>query len=94
MGLDKIELEWHKHGAGWVARLVSHKQYTRRFAHVNIFDWAVCRHKPQGVIPVQFQFYKEGYDVTWHDSIEAAKLHVEAVFALTYEEIDSLIHWR
>lgn len=92
MGLDK--LEWHPHAGGWVARLVTAKGNTRRFAHVNIYDWSVTRHRPKGAVPVQFQFYKSGYDISWHDSIEAAKLHVEAIFALDYDTTDSLTHWR
>lgn len=69
-----------------------HTNY-RRYAHVNIFDWAVSRRDPKGVVPVQFQFYKQGYDVTWHDDIDSAKLYVEAIFALS-DDTDSLTHWR
>jgi len=90
MGLS--QLEWHEHAGGWVARLVNDKGSSRRFAHVNIYDWAVKR--KGALVPVQFQFYKQGYDVTWHDDIDSAKLHVEAIFALTYDDTDSLIHWR
>ena len=90
MGL-KSQLEWHEHAGGWIARLINDK-YTRRYAHINIYDWSMDRRKSNGKFPVQFQFYKQGYDVTWHDSVEAAKLHVEAIFAL--EETDSLNHWR
>lgn len=79
MGLK--QLEWHEHNAGgWVARIKYSNDKYRRYAHVNIFDWAV-KHKGH-MVPAQFQFYKQGYDVTWHDSIEAAKLYVEAIFAL------------
>ena len=96
MGLS--QLEWHEHAGGWVARVVSDTHKTRRYAHVNIYDWAVkaswgLKNK-HNKIPVQFQFYKQGYDVTWHDDIDSAKLHVEAIFALTYDDTDSLIHWR
>jgi hypothetical protein len=80
MGLR--QLEWHegKNGA-WVARVKYSNDKYRRFAHVNIYEWDVKRNGRRAV-PVQFQFYTHGYEVTWHDSIEAAKLHVEAIFAL------------
>ena len=101
MGLN--QLEWHEHAGGWVARITvteeaaSGRKVTqyRRYAHVNIFDWAVKR--KGALVPVQFQFYKQGYDVTWHEDIDSAKLHVEAIFALDNDEIDntdSLTHWR
>lgn len=84
-------LEWHKHGHGWVARMVipfdtnPGRNKFRRYAHVNLFSWDVKRRT--GKVPVQFQFYKQGYDVSWHDTIEDAKLHVEAIFALD-DDID------
>ena len=99
MGLR--QLEWHEHAGGWVARVALNgddkrkSTVYRRYAHVNIFDWAVKR--KGALVPVQFQFYKQGYDVTWHEDIDSAKLHVEAIFALDNDEIDntdSLTHWR
>lgn len=51
-----------------------------RFAHVNIYPHHIRRRYDQ--VFVEFQFYKQNYEQSWHDSIEAAKLHVEAVFAL------------
>jgi hypothetical protein len=96
MGLN--QLEWHKHAGGWVARIAlngdadSKSTAYRRYAHVNIYDWSMKRGRSQ--IPVQFQFYKQGYDVTWHDDIDSAKLHVEAIFALDDDNTDSLTHWR
>ncbi len=101
MGLR--QLEWHEHAGGWVARIaVTEENFAgrkvtqyRRYAHVNIFNWAVKR--KGALVPVQFQFYKQGYDVTWHEDIDSAKLHVEAIFALDNDEIDntdSLTHWR
>ena len=99
MGLR--QLEWHEHAGGWVARIAipfdtnTERTKYRRYAHVNIFDWAVKR--KGALVPVQFQFYKQGYDVTWHEDIDSAKLHVEAIFALDNDEIDntdSLTHWR
>ena len=80
MGLK--QLEWHeqKHN-GWVARIDYGNKRFYRYAHVNIYDWDVKRNG-RGVVPVQFQFHKQGYDVTWHDDIDSAKLYVEAIFAL------------
>jgi hypothetical protein len=99
MGLKNAQLEWHEQSDnGWVARLAipfdtnPDRTKYRRFAHVNIFDWSV-RRKRDKLVPVQFQFYKQGYDITWHEDIGSAKLHVEAIFALTDFD-DSLIHWR
>jgi lipid II:glycine glycyltransferase (peptidoglycan interpeptide bridge formation enzyme) len=94
-------LEWHEQSNdGWVARMVIPfdtnpvRTKYRRFAHVNMFDWIINRTKDKRGVPVQFQFYKQGFDVTWHDDIDSAKLHVEAIFALMADEIDSLDHWR
>ena len=97
MGLR--QLEWHEQkDGGWVARIaipydtnIERFKY-RRFAHVNIYDWAIKRNGHQ--VPAQFQFYKQGYDVTWHEDIDSAKLYVEAMFALSDDDTDSLIHWR
>jgi hypothetical protein len=83
MGLR--QLEWHegKNGA-WVARAVFNNKKYRRVADVNSFDWvgyrAIKEHK--GKIPVILAPAAYGAEPTWHDSIEAAKLHVEAIFAL------------
>jgi hypothetical protein len=89
MGLR--QLEWHegKRGA-WVARIavafVTNPERTkyRRFADVNSFDWvgyrAIKEHK--GKIPVGFAPAHYGAEITWHDSVDAAKLYVEAIFAL------------
>ena len=80
MGLK--QLEWHEQkNNGWVARIDYGNNRFYRYAHVNIYDWDVKRNG-RGVVPVQFQFHKQGYDVTWHDDIDSAKLHVEAIFAL------------
>ena len=84
MGLRR--LEWHEHNSGWVARAAEYKSDTdqhpayHRFAHVNIYPFHIRRRYDQ--VFVEFQFYKQNYEQSWHDSIEAAKLHVEAVFAL------------
>lgn len=84
MGLR--QLEWHAHGKdGWLARTVQSyfdgksKPMTLRYAHVNIYSFSIPRRK--GKVLVEFQTYNN-QDKSWHDSIEAAKLHVEAIFAL------------
>jgi hypothetical protein len=80
------QLEWHEQREGqWVARVAEYKSVGSkptymRFAHVNIRPFHI-RHRP-GQIFVEFQFYKQSYEQSWHDSMDAAKLHVEAVFAL------------
>jgi hypothetical protein len=87
MGLR--QLEWHeqKHD-GWVARVVEtyfdgrSKPLTRRYAHVDIYPWALqgAKQRVEGKILVHMQYGPT--DLSWHDSIEAAKLYVEAIFAL------------
>ena len=89
MGLRR--LEWHegKNGA-WVARIAipydtnPEKLKYQRFADVNIFDWIgyIPRKQHKGKVPVLFTPVHYGAETQWYDSIEAAKLHVEAVFAL------------
>ena len=92
MGLRK--LEWFAQNTdGWMARIEYTNGRYRRYAHVNIYDWAVKR-RADSKVPLQFQFYKQGYDVTWHEDIDSAKLHAEAIFALEDDSTDSLIHWR
>ncbi|CAB5219958.1 hypothetical protein UFOVP232_12 [uncultured Caudovirales phage] len=86
MGLKNFELVWHPQGNdGWLARL-EHKEEdtgkirtTYRFAHVNIYSWSVKRVKGKVLVDMQFGHTP---DMTWHDSIDAAKLHVEALYAL------------
>ena len=84
MGLEKLHLVWHAHGEGWIARLESGEKRdgvprtTMRFAHVNVYPWHVKRIKTKVLADMQ----NGAPDYTWHDSIEAAKLHVEALFAL------------
>lgn len=88
MGLGT--LEWHPHKDGWVARVAipydtnPEKFKYRRYAHVNIFDWIgeITRRQHKDKVPVEFQTYTQRTDRTWHDSVEAAKLYVEAIFAL------------
>ena len=85
MGLKT--LEWHgQKNNGWVARTSEtyfegkSRPLTTRYAHVNIVPMGV---KPvQGKVFVEFISYFNNYEQSWHDSIEAAKLYVEAIFAL------------
>lgn len=88
MGLK--QLEWHeqKHN-GWVARVrittdANGSPKYRRFADVHVFDWVgyIARNKHKGKVPVVFAPVRYGVEPTWHDSIEDAKLYVEAIFAL------------
>jgi malate synthase len=83
MGLKT--LEWHegKNGA-WVARAVFNNKKYRRVADVNARDWIGpnTQLKHRNKIPVQLMPDNIGNEITWHDSIEAAKLYVEAIFAL------------
>ena len=89
MGLTR--LEWHegKNGA-WVARVAIHRDDSEtrygRFADVNLLDWVgyITRQQHKGKVPVLFTPVHYGAETIWFDSIEAAKLHVEAVFALDY----------
>jgi hypothetical protein len=84
MGLK--QLEWIAHGHNrWVARTFqtpfdgAGRPFTRRYAHVNIVPLGVKSIK--GKVFVEFQSY-DNNEQSWHDSIEAGKLHVEAIFAL------------
>jgi hypothetical protein len=52
-----------------------------RFAHINLYEGH--HRRIAGKHFVEFQFYKQNYDKSYHDSIDAAKLHVEAIFALS-----------
>jgi hypothetical protein len=87
MGLERYQLEWYgQKNNGWVARTVEtyfegrSKPLTFRYAHVNIYPWHIKRIK--GKVFVEFMSYSDNYAQSWHDSIEAAKLYVEAIFAL------------
>jgi hypothetical protein len=83
MGLR--QLEWHegKHGS-WVARVVLNNGKYRRYADVNSYDWIgyIQQYRFRNKVPVVISPAAYGVEPTWHDSIEAAKLHVEAIFAL------------
>lgn len=92
MGLAK--LEWHKQSAGgWVVRVAipfdtapgrdEGRVRYRRFAHVGIL--------PTWMKSIKGKCYVEMFNVShhvteghWHNSIEDARLHVEALFALEY----------
>ena len=77
MGLK--QLEWHENRAAqWIARIRHSNDKYRRFAHVNIEPYYV-NHVPNKVL---VHMMDGPTDYSWHDSIEAAKLHVEAIFAL------------
>ena len=88
MGLR--QLEWHEGNRGmWTARVrIATDAYGsfkyRRYADVNSFEWVgyATRIKRKGKVPVMFTPVKYGQDLSWHDSIEDAKLYVEAIFAL------------
>jgi len=83
MGLK--QLEWHQGNRGaWTARINYGNQKYRRFADVNAISWTVhtARRSRKGEVPVEFALMAHVEEVTWHDSIEAAKLYVEAIFAL------------
>jgi hypothetical protein len=83
MGLR--QLEWHQGNRGaWTARINYGNQKYRRFADVNAINWTVrtARRSRKGEVPVEFTALLDGEGITWHDSIEAAKLYVEAIFAL------------
>ena len=91
MGLERGVLEWHEGKDGmWVARIAipfttnPERIKYRRFADVNVFDWVgyIERNKHKGEIPVKLMPFQYGDETRWCDSIEAAKLYVEAVFAL------------
>ena len=92
MGLR--QLEWFElRDDEWMARIKYANGKTRRYAHVNIYDWSVKR-KANGMVPLQFQFYKQGHEVTWHEDIDTAILYAKAIFALEDDNTDSLTHWR
>ena len=86
MGLK--QLEWIAHGHNrWIARLaitsatnVEDESRYRRYAHVNILPFHIKAR--QGKVFVEFQGYTHNYEQSWHDSIDAGKLYVEAIFAL------------
>ena len=84
MGLTGYQLAWYQHGEGWIARAELRdpndvtKMRMYRYAHVNIHPWHIKRINGKVFVDMQ----RGAPDHSWHDSIEAAKLHVEAIFAL------------
>jgi len=89
MGLAGYQLMWYEHGdGGWVARAElpdpnaaapRGKLRTYRFAHVNIEPWYLERHV--GKIYAEISWHPVSTK-HWLDSIDDAKLWVEALFAL------------
>ena len=90
MGLP--QLEWHPHKEGWVARVAvafdtnpARTKY-RRFAHVNLVPWELQIDQKRNCGKILAQFvYPLGSNAgttRWCDSIEDAKLYVEAIYAL------------
>lgn len=88
MGLTGYQLVWHQHGDGYIARaeLIDEKAVrslgrmkTYRFAHVNIIPWQIDNRHGKVYADVSWTPVRTTH---WLDSIEDAKLWVEAVFAL------------
>jgi len=83
--LADYELVWHRHGDGFVARAElrdgaeSTKTRTYRFAHVNIHPWYIDRRHSKVYADVSWTPVRTTH---WLDSIEDAKLWVEALYAL------------
>ena len=88
MGLDRGELEWRQQSEqrpgypSWVARVAkpfdtnpARTKYLR-YAQINMLPWHAPHKKGKHVVELL------DTEILWFDSIEAAKLHVEAVFAL------------
>ena len=91
MGL--AQLEWHQQSeqrpryTAWVARVETPstvnpdvKRY-RRYAHINMLPWHVEHKKGKHVVDL-LDAFKAAEQYYWFDSIEDAKLFVEAIFAL------------
>lgn len=85
--LADYQLVWHPHGdGGWVARAElrsdptdNTKVRTYRFAHVNIVPWHIDHKHGKVYADVSWTPVRTTH---WLDSIEDAKLWVEAIFAL------------
>ncbi len=87
MGLR--QLEWIPHKQGWIARLAFERESSpvlRRFAHVNIVAWdmsAEQKKRPKNtLVEFIYPYGPRGEKFHWRDSIEDAKLFVEAICAL------------
>ncbi len=86
MGLAK--LEWFEQAGGWIARAALPYDTSpvrtkfRRVAHIDIYPFHVQPKKGKHYVHLQNYFGHGVQTETWHDSVEAAKLHVEAIFAL------------
>jgi hypothetical protein len=85
MGLKNYELVWHPQSGAdeWVARLEAkseeYRPYSLRFAHVGIHDWANKRVKNKVFADIVFTRPSEHH---YADSVEDAKIWVEAMYAL------------
>lgn len=82
--LADYDLVWHQHGDGFVARAelrttINGAAKTYRFAHVNIEPWHIDREHGKVYADVSWTPVRTTH---WLDSIEDAKLWVEAIFAL------------
>jgi hypothetical protein len=85
--LAGYDLVWHPHGdGGWVARAELRdgapsrgKMLTYRFAHVNIEPWHIDHKHGKVYADVSWTPVRTTH---WLDSIEDAKLWVEALYAL------------
>lgn len=83
MGLEHGILEWHRHGEGWVARIAipydtaPDRIKYRRYGHVGIYD--LLDERVAGKILARVT---NPNNECYLDSVEAAKLWIEANFAL------------
>lgn len=86
--LADYELVWHPHDDGWIARAEWRGKasaprrgtmLTYRFAHVNIQPWYVDGRHDKVYADVSWTPVRTTH---WLDSIEDAKIWVEAIFAL------------
>lgn len=83
--LTDYELVWHRHGDGFVARVELRnftdgtKMRTYRFAHVNIEPWHIDHKHGKVYADVSWTPVRTTH---WLNSIDDAKIWVEAIFAL------------
>jgi hypothetical protein len=86
--LADYDLVWHAHDDGWVARAELRdekavanlgKLRTYRFAHINIVPWHIDRVHGKVYADVSWTPVRTTH---WLDSIDDAKLWVEAIYAL------------
>jgi len=87
--LADYDLAWYAHDDGWVARAELRdpdataprrgSMKTYRFAHVNIVPWHIDRRHGKVYADVSWTPVRTTH---WLDSIDDAKLWVEAIYAL------------